>query len=187
MDQGTPVLIGYATAAGSTRGVAERIAARLGQRGVRGVCRALGPDVDPAAYDAWVVGSAVHSMAWLPAATEFLTRAAALPVRPCWCFSVGGMPPSGPVRRWMVDKELRRVERGFPAGLVVRDHELFAGVVVNEGLGLAGRVFWRAIGGHAGDQRDWPAIDHWADDVADGLGALGRVPRGPGPGAVDRT
>jgi menaquinone-dependent protoporphyrinogen oxidase len=181
MDEDGTVLIGYATAAGSTRGVAERIAARLEQRGVRGVCRALGPDVDPAAYDAWVVGSAVHSMSWLPAATEFLTRAAALERARLWCFSVGGLTPSGPVRRWMGKQELRRVEQGFPAGLDVRDHQLFAGVVVDEGLGLAGRVFWRALGGRPGDQRDWPAIEHWADAVAVGLATPSR-PTAPGAG-----
>jgi menaquinone-dependent protoporphyrinogen oxidase len=74
-------------------------------------------------------------------------------------------------------QELRRVEQGFPAGLDVRDHRLFAGVVVTDGVPLAGRAFWRAIGGHPGDQRDWPAIDRWADDVAADLdGPVGRPP-----------
>jgi len=182
MDEDRTVLIGHASAAGSTRGVAERIAARLAQSGVPGVCRALGPEVDPGAYGSWVVGSAVHGMAWLTPATEFLTRAAALhPGRPCWCFSVGGLTPSGRVRSWLARQELARIARGFPAGLDVRGHRLFAGVVVTDGVPLAGRVFWRAVGGHPGDQRDWPAIDRWADDVAAEL--RDRAGTGPASGA----
>jgi menaquinone-dependent protoporphyrinogen oxidase len=167
MDGPRTVLVGYATAAGSTRGIAERIADRLAGAGLQVACRALSPQVDPAGFDAWVVGSAVHSMSWLPEATGFLSRAAAdQRSRPCWCFSVGGMPPTGRLRRWMGAREVRRVERGFPAGLAVRGHALFVGVLVTAGVPWLGRVFWRALGGRPGDQRDWPGIDRWADGVA---------------------
>ena len=165
MDDKLPVLVGYATAAGSTRGVAERIAERLRDAGLHVTCAPLEPALRPDDFAAWVLGSAVHTMAWLPAATEFLTRAAAAP-RPCWAFSVGRLSPSGPVRRWMAGQEVRRVAQGFPAGLDVRDHQLFAGVVSTQAVGWAGRVFWRALGGRPGDQRDWAAIDRWATGVA---------------------
>jgi menaquinone-dependent protoporphyrinogen oxidase len=176
MDEDRPVLVGYATAAGSTRGVAERIAARLLDAGLPVTCAPLGPEVQPAAFRAWVLGSAVHAMAWLPAATEFLTRAATTP-RPCWAFSVGGLPPTGRVRRWMVGQEARRVQRGFPAGLALRDHQVFAGVLSTAGVNWPGRLFWRALGGRPGDQRDWAAIDRWATAVAAQLSAT--APAGP--------
>ena len=177
MDEDRPVLVGWATAAGSTRGVAERIAARLLDASLPVTCAPLGPEVHPGDSAAWVLGSAVHGMAWLPAATEFLARAASTP-RPCWAFSVGGLSPSGPVRRWMAGQEVRRVQRGFPPGLAVRDHQLFAGVISTQGVSLAGRVLWRALGGRPGDRRDWEAIDRWAAAVAAQLSA---APAGPGP------
>ncbi|GAA4733956.1 hypothetical protein GCM10023328_11990 [Modestobacter marinus] len=165
MTAGLPVLVGYATAAGSTQGVAERIAGRLREAGLSVTCAPVDPGLDPRAFCAWVLGSAVHGMAWLPSATDFLSRAAATP-RPCWAFSVAGVSPSGPVRRWMTDQEVRRVQRGFPPGLALEDHQLFAGVVDTTRVGWAGRAFWRALGGRPGDQRDWPAIDRWAAQVA---------------------
>jgi menaquinone-dependent protoporphyrinogen oxidase len=57
------VLVTYASAAGSTAGVAERIAETVRIAGCEVVCRPIGPDVDPAGFDAVVVGSAVHNMA----------------------------------------------------------------------------------------------------------------------------
>jgi menaquinone-dependent protoporphyrinogen oxidase len=165
MDEKPPVLVGYATAAGSTRGVAERIAGGLRDAGLPVTCASLGPELHPDEFAAWVLGSAIHNMAWLPPATEFLTRAAATP-RPCWAFSVGGMSPSGALRHWLAGREVQRIQREFPAGLTVRDHQLFAGVISTQGVSWAGRVFWRALGGRPGDQRNWPAIDRWAAAVA---------------------
>lgn len=179
MDATAPVLVGYATAAGSTRGVAERIAARLRDSGLPVTCRALGPDVRPADFGAWVLGSAVHDMAWLPPAIEFLQRAAEVPARPCWAFSVAGLSPTGPLRRRMAAQEVRRVQRGFPPELALRDHQLFVGVLDTSRVNAAGRAFWRAIGGRPGDQRDWPAIDRWARQVA--AGCASRVHRLPDP------
>jgi menaquinone-dependent protoporphyrinogen oxidase len=71
--------------------------------------------VDPASFDAFVLGSAVHSMAWLRPAVDFLGR---LPTadRPTWGFSVGGSDDEGTVARLMAALEIRRVERAFPAG-----------------------------------------------------------------------
>ena len=71
------MLVAYASAAGSTAGVAERIAETLRSSGRGGVLPPAAPDIDPADFDAVVVGSAVHNMAWLPPAVELLRRAAA--------------------------------------------------------------------------------------------------------------
>jgi menaquinone-dependent protoporphyrinogen oxidase len=163
---GTPrVLIAYATAAGSTAGIAERIAATLREQGCDVLCRAVGPDLEPSGYDALVVGSAVHNMAWLRPAVDFLVR---LPGDgpPVWCFSVGGVTPSGPVTRYMTAGEAKRVERAFPPGFRVREHRFFGGIVEMEGLPLWGRLFWRVIGGRPGDHRDWPAVEGWARRIA---------------------
>ena len=64
MDAAPRALVTYSTAAGSTAGIAERIAQVL-------------HDADLAGVDGLVVGSAVHDMAWLAPSVEVLRRAAA--------------------------------------------------------------------------------------------------------------
>jgi menaquinone-dependent protoporphyrinogen oxidase len=164
MDESTRVLVGYATANGSTAEIAERIAARLRRPGCAVDCRPVGPAITPASYDAIVLGSAVHDMAWLAPALDFLRRVDA--TWPTWFFSVGGVAPRGPVTRRLTDLEITRVEQGFPPAFRGGDHRLFAGVVRTAGLPLWGRVFWRLIGGRDGDHRDWAAIDRWAAGIA---------------------
>ncbi|RBY87743.1 flavodoxin domain-containing protein [Blastococcus sp. TF02A-30] len=160
-------LIAYATAAGSTAGIAERIAATLAEDGAEVTCRAVTDDLDPAGFDVVVVGSAVHSMAWLPPALAFLPKAAASGA-PVWCFSVGGLasPDSGRVSRYLAAGELRRIETGFPHGFTPREHRLFTGVVDVTRSPLWGRVFYRLTGGSSGDHRDWAAVAAWARRIA---------------------
>ena len=172
MDETTRVLVGYATAAGSTEGIAERIAATLRARGVDVTCRPLGPDLDPGAFDVLVVGSAVHNMAWLRPALDFLARLPGTGDKPTWCFSVGGVQPDGVVTRRMTALEIGKVERGFPPGFRPRGHRFFGGIVDMTGVALWGKAFWRLMGGRPGDHRDWPAIAAWAEEIAATLPGL---------------
>jgi menaquinone-dependent protoporphyrinogen oxidase len=163
------VLVAYATAAGSTAGIAERIADVLSDAGCEVRCRPAGPDVELDGVDALVLGSAVHDMAWLPPAVDLIRRAAASGPRSLWCFSVGGVSPRGRITSAMAAREARRIERQFPAGLELRDHRLFGGIVEMAGVPLWGRAFYRMTGGRSGDHRDWPAINAWATGIADAL------------------
>lgn len=171
MDTPARVLVSYASAAGSTRGIAERIAERiravLDRQGVDAdvQCRPVAPDLDPDGVDALVVGSAVHDMAWLPEALTFLGRAAGTGA-PVWVFSVGGVEPRGALRRGLVSRERATIERAFPPDFAPRDHRVFGGIVVTTGLPLWGRLFWRLVGGRPGDHRNWAAIDEWAESIA---------------------
>lgn len=173
------ILVCYASAAGSTRGIAERIAHRL-RHELDGyqpdqcevTCQPVGPDLDPAKFAALIVGSAVHNMAWLPEAISFLSRLPAHSAPPVWTFSVGSVEPRGPVTRLLVSRERIAVERGFPAGLTLREHRVFGGVVVMTGVPLWGRLFWRLTGGRPGDHRNWPAIEQWAAGIATELTGL---------------
>ncbi|WP_336033119.1 flavodoxin domain-containing protein [Geodermatophilus sp. FMUSA9-8] len=185
----TRVLVGYATAGGSTREVAERVAHVLGEAGLDVDVRQAGTDVDPEGYAAAVVGSAVHSMRWLPGALDLLHRLSDPNTRrPVWCFSVAGIAPRGRVTRWLARQERARVEQGFPAGAALRGHRLFAGVVRIDGVPLWGRAFYRVVGQHPGDHRDWAAIDRWSRQVAtDVLGrATVAAADGSAPPAGDR-
>jgi len=170
MDARTRVLVAYATAAGSTTGVAELIAGTLRAAGADVVCRPAGPDVDPGPFDAVVIGSAVHSMAWLQPALDLLPPVAASG-RPVWCFSVGGVQPRGRLTRAMTDGEARRIAQTFPPSLAPRDHRVFGGIIDLRHTPLWGRLFFRATGGRAGDHRDWAAIQSWAEEVAAALPA----------------
>lgn len=161
------VLVGYASEHGSTRGVAERIANRLGEHGHRVELLSLDQVQDPAGYEAAVLGSAIHDQAWLPRATQFICRNRdALARRPVWLFSVG--MPGALGRRWrtLAMTEGPTVIAGFRDAIHPRDHRLFTGVVHPDQLPFFGRVVFRALGGHYGDFRDWKEIDAWAEGIA---------------------
>jgi menaquinone-dependent protoporphyrinogen oxidase len=165
------VLVGYATAAGSTRGVAERIAARLSARGHVVDTHELTVATDLTAHDAFVLGSAVHNQSWLPGAREAVDgRASLLATRPVWLFSVG-MPAALPrwMRGWAASAEQDKVVADLAAAIAPRDHRLFSGVIRRQDLGRVGGVAVRVLGGRYGDFRDWEAIDAWADGIADAL------------------
>jgi len=170
MDTTSRVLVAYATAAGSTAEIAEHIAGTLRGAGAEVVCAPVSPELDPAGFDVLVVGSAVHNMAWLPPALDFLARAAGTGT-PTWCFSVGGLagPNGNRINRRMASSELARIARAFPASFAPRDHRMFSGVVDLSGTPLWGRIFYRLTGGGPGDHRDWADIARWAGRVAEQL------------------
>src|SRR5947209_4020285 len=88
------VLVTYATAKGSTREIAERIAKRL-ETLVTAECLPVNEvrTASTPSYSAIIVGSAIHVGSWLGPARHFIhSNAAALEAKPVWAFSVG-MPP----------------------------------------------------------------------------------------------
>ena len=161
------LLTGYASEHGSTREIAERIAARISSHGHAVDVRAMSGAQSLDDYDAVVLGSAVHNQKWLPQATGFVHRNLdALAARPVWLFSVG-MPGAlrGPWQR-LAMREEPMVIADFRDAVRPRDHRLFSGVVHRDDLPLAGRLVFRAMGCHYGDYRDWAQIDGWSDRVA---------------------
>lgn len=166
--QGRPgrVLIAYASVHGSTRSIAERIATRLRERGVRADTLPVGAVKDLGPYDMFVVGSAVHDMAWLPEARAFVHgEAERLARRGVWLFSVG-MPAAlrGPWRA-LAAREGDHVAGGLREELRPRGHRLFSGVIRPGHLSASGRLKFRAMGLRYGDYRDWDAVDGWARDI----------------------
>jgi menaquinone-dependent protoporphyrinogen oxidase len=156
------VLVTYSTAAGSTAGIAERIAQVLAAAGCtvqclpasacsgRGGCRRPGRGQRRTRHgvaDAFVRRVAPRGRLGPPAV---------------WCFSVGGVRPHGRLTRALAALEVRRVGQRFPVDLRVRDHRLFGGVVELADVPLWGRLYFRMIGGKAGDRRDWAAVEAWA-------------------------
>ncbi|MFK4104288.1 flavodoxin domain-containing protein [Streptomyces sp. NPDC019531] len=164
------ILVGYATAHGSTREIAERLATKLSEAGLKAEARSMEAVDDADAYNAFVLGSAVHGQTWLDPAKDFVRQNLdILGSRPVWIFSVG-MPGAlrGPWRR-MADKEIPVIVESLPGDLSYRDHRLFSGVVVRDQLPVTGRILFHLLGGRFGDYRDWDAIDAWASGIADGM------------------
>lgn len=47
-----------------------------------------------------------------------------------------------------------------------RDYRVFAGVIDLDHWPAWARLVFRALGGHAGDNREWSDIDDWAAQIA---------------------
>ena len=169
------VLVAYASRHGATRGIAERIVDRLRADGLEAEARPVSAVRDVGAYDAVVVGGAAYMFHWLKEATGFVRRnGSLLAARPVWLFS------SGPLGTDTVDAEGRDVlltsePKEFAelrSALHPRDVRVFFGAFDPESppVGIAERFVRHMPAARnampAGDFRDWPTIDAWADGIA---------------------
>lgn len=168
-------LVAYASKHGATAGIAERIAERLRTAGLEAEVRPVNAVRDPAAWDAFVIGGATYMFHWMKEATAFVTRnRALLATRPVWLFS------SGPLGTEATDKEGRDVRvvseaREIPElreAIHARDHRVFFGAFDNhvKAVGFTERLALMLPAARAafpaGDFRDWPEIEAWADGIA---------------------
>ncbi|MEU8801074.1 flavodoxin domain-containing protein [Spirillospora sp. NPDC048819] len=171
------ILVGYATAHGSTRSIAERIGAVLAEHGIGADVRPMDEVKDAAGYEGFVLGSAVHSHAWLAEAGDFVAgQHGVLAGRPVWLFSVG-MPAAlrGPWRGFGPKEETVLADQ-LHARVDAREHRLFSGVFQREHVSFAGHLVCRALGVRYGDYRNWAEIEAWASTVADELSPSGSTP-----------
>lgn len=160
------ILIVYATRAGSTEGVAQRIATVLRDARLRVAVRRAGPGVDAAAYDAVILGSPVYDGRWLEEADAFARRSETVLVeRSTWLFSVGTFGDDRRLLGRVMRHEPRDID-ALRAALRPRDYRVFAGVVDRSTWPLPARLLFHAFGGRFGDRRDWEAIDAWARSIA---------------------
>ena len=182
------VLCAYATRHGSTRGIAERIAAILRERGLDVTLRPAAKVGHPEAYDAFVIGSAAYMGGWLGDATTFVRRhESLLRSRPVWLFS------SGPIGFEAIDAKGRDVIESsrpkefaeFQASIEPRAERVFFGSFDPraEPVGMAEGFMARILrlipeastAMPAGDFRDWPAIEAWAGEIAAELGGAANL------------
>ncbi|MCS7038933.1 MAG: flavodoxin domain-containing protein [Anaerolineae bacterium] len=164
------VLVAYATKYGATAEIAERIAQVLRTAGLTVVVAAADATADLRPYTAVVLGSAVYAGAWRKEAVAFLeAQAEGLAQRPLWRFSSGPTGQGDPVallKGWRFpDAQRPLLERIRP-----RDIALFHGRLDPARLNLAERLLIKGIKAPTGDFRDWPAIEAWAQGIADALG-----------------
>ncbi|MGZ4431544.1 MAG: flavodoxin domain-containing protein [Gaiellales bacterium] len=159
------ILVAYATTRGSTREVAEAVAATLQERGLTTTVRAADEVDDLGPYGGVVLGGALYMGRLHRDARRFLRRhrasLAALP------FAVFGMGPgeldekSVGMSRKQLDRALAKTPDVRPAAVAI-----FGGVIDPAKLRFPFNRMPRA------DARDWDAIHVWAEEVATALGAV---------------
>jgi menaquinone-dependent protoporphyrinogen oxidase len=162
------ILVTYATKHGSTREVAETIAAGLRERGLRAEVRAAADANDIAGFEGVVVGGALYMGRWHADARRFLRRhRKALADLPLAVFAMGPLTTTEKdvaASRRQLDHALARVSEVEPVSIGI-----FGGVVDPAKL----RFPFSSMA--ASDARDWDAITRWADEVADAFGAVPAV------------
>lgn len=188
------VLVAYATRHGSTREVADQVAAALTQAGMTAEARVIGADVDPSHYDAVVVGGPMI-MGWHRDALRFLRRhrdrLSTLPT--AYFITAAALTGTGEtvVRGVSVDVDpwlakppkregsLTRKERYALAahylekplaaapGVRPRHVAFFAGSLDLTAMNLLEKVFvLLVVGASPGDGRHWEFIRQWGRDLA---------------------
>ena len=159
------VLVACASKFGSTRGVAEKVAATLREGGNHVALRPVDQVDDVRAYDAVVFGSAVFNQRWMPEGERFMRgNLDALADRPVWLFSVGTFGD----RKRIIGPLMKREPKGireFKAASGARDYRVFAGVIDRHQWPFLSRLFYHALGGRLGDNRNWPGIEEWANGI----------------------
>lgn len=152
------ILVAFASRHGSTRAIAETIAAELEARGHRAVFLDISQVASLDGYDAVVAGSGVYLGRWLAPARAFLDRfQPELSMLPTWLFSsgqIGDQPASEPQ-----DVTSRRDT------IRLMDHHGFAGRLDPRALGIGERIVSRMVGSAAGDFRDWDEIRAWVRKI----------------------
>ena len=172
------VLVAYASRHGSTKAIAERIAARLTSKGVPAEAFPAAEVRHPETYDGFVVGSALYMFKWLGDAEKFVNRhGSTLRGKPVWLFSSGPIGPDKPNDKG-VDPRDAAGPRNIPQLMTstrAREHKVLFGAwdASAKSIGLAERFMKLMPAARnampSGDFRDWPAIDAWADQIAAAL------------------
>jgi menaquinone-dependent protoporphyrinogen oxidase len=179
------VLVAYSSRHGATAGIAKHIATHLTEAGVLAEAVSVDKVTSVDGYDAVVLGASAYIFRWQKAAVHFAhEHAEHLAAHPLWLFS------SGPIGTDLVDKQGvdvfvatrpkefdELVELLHPVG-----EKVFFGAYdpTARPIGMSERLI-RTMpaarnGLPAGDFRDWPAIDAWAQEVADELKGKAATP-----------
>ena len=185
------VLVVYGSRHGGTKGIAERIGEVLRTRDLDAVVAPADAVSKPEihAADAFVIGSGVYMGSWLDEPLQFLAaHTDALAARPLWLFSSGPLPGSSKDKQAVdpIENALgpadgpgsggRKKIEALSAAIGPRDHRVFLGRYDpdDEAKNLPERFmksFMRVIPAirdvlPAGDYREWPAIEAWAQEIA---------------------
>ena len=156
------VLVAYASKRGSTREVAEAVAATLRDHGLQVDIRPAAEVADVTEYDAVVLGAAIYMGRLHRDARKLLKRQRdALSTRPFAVFAMGPRTLS----EEDVAETRGQLEKGLDRASVVPDMTAIFGGVFDPA-----RLSFPLNRMEASDARDWPAIHAWAAQVAAEIG-----------------
>lgn len=174
------ILSVYASAHGSTAEVARFIAGVWKGRSIDPAVADVGSIEALAGYDAYALGSAVHSGLWLPEMANFARRSrAVLSGKPVflWLTCLRATEPGG--YAYVTNNYLPNI---LSSTLSFRQIGIFAGKIDMATINQeeAWTLSFRYDGSRhastlAGDHRDWNAIRAWAEQVADDLEGVCRA------------
>ena len=180
------ILVAYSSRHGATRGIAEHIAATLQRCGLDVTLQPVENAGPLHGYGAFVIGSAAYMGGWLGEATTFVRRHHDLLAgRPVWLFSSGpiGTEPVDAKGRDQLKASEPKEFAEFTRTIHPREARVFFGAYDPDaspaGLaeGLMARFMRLAPAVRqalpAGDFRDWPAIEAWAEGIARELQPVG--------------
>jgi menaquinone-dependent protoporphyrinogen oxidase len=160
----------YASKHGSTREIAERIAAVLRLEGIEADAFAAEEPEHLDDYGAVILGSAIYMGRWRPEAWRFVRHHRdRLTATPLWLFS------SGPVGKGAEDiahaSAPLRVKRTAER-LDAREHVIFGGrAPEGPDAGRIARSMAENMTPEERDARDWDVIESWARGIAAALAA----------------
>ena len=156
----------YASRAGSTAGVAEKIGKILSDLGEDAEVKPMNEVTDIAGYDAVVAGSPIQASRWLPEAMEFMRRnQSVLSAKPFASFTLcmtlvmkKGEDYRPQISEWIapVRSLVRPVSEGIFAGVLDLKKVPGAGDRLKFKLSILFGVWTE------GDFRNWYAIEKWA-------------------------
>lgn len=159
------VLVTVASRHHATRDIAEVIADELKTSGLDVDLRDAEDMPDIGAYDAVVLGSAVYTGSWLPAARHLVDfQGPALRKVPVWLFSSGPIGTDEP-RQLGDPPEIPYLMRATRA----REHRIFSGRLDKGSLDVAERFASRVAEAPEGDYRELGEVIEWANSIASQL------------------
>lgn len=155
----TPVLVAYATKAGSTREVADAVARTLREHGLEADVRPAEEVSTLAPYNAVVLGTALYAGRVHKAARRFLrSHREELAVRPLAVFAMGP--------KTLADDDVAASRAQLDRALAAHPELRVGPVAIFGGVVDPGRLHFPFNRMPASDARDWDAIRAWADEVA---------------------
>lgn len=155
------VLVTYGSKRGGTAEIAAILGDALSSEGFEVDVRPAARSLDPAPYDAVVVGGALYAGRWHRAARRFVRRhGRGLHHRPVWFFSSGPLDDSAAEREIPATRQVT----GLMAIADAREHRTFGGRLADDAKGFPAPAMVR--NGKAGDWRDTARIQAWAKDIA---------------------
>jgi menaquinone-dependent protoporphyrinogen oxidase len=163
------VLVAYATKEGSTKEVAEAIAAHLAAHDLELTVAPAGEVTELAGYDRVVLGGSLYMGRWHADARNFLKRhRQALSAIPLAVFAMGPLT--------MEEADVAGSRKQLDHALAKTPDVELVSVAIFGGVVDPGKLHFPFNHMPASDARDWEAIRAWADELAESLDAELAVP-----------